>query len=433
MSRLVRRHLARKKPIAGRPSLLGVVASLMVASMPALAIAQDGRAVGLTEVEAVRRGLARSAVIDLLEGEVDVARGDEVEVGLWPNPVLSYSREQTYGGPASSVEDYASLSQSFDFAGRRGLRTDAAGRRVRAASHTKRARRLDIEAELRRRFYEVLLLQSRVAAIREWLERVQALEEIVSRRQAAGDVSGYDRLRLESERARVRARLDVEEAALARARARLAALLGHDPASGDAVEVAGTLLPPSSSAVGEALVARVSERPELRALEETLAAAELDERAAARWWLPELALGGGFKTVDLGTERVTGFLLMASIPLPIFDRHQGESLRARGRARIARASLALELAELRGEVRGLAIQTGRLAEAATRFRADAIQPSADLVRAAEAAYGGGELGILELMDAYRGGLDAVLQGLELEANARRSHIEFERAIGGTPR
>lgn len=59
--------------------------------------------------------------------------------------------------------------------------------------------------------------------------------------------------------------------------------------------------------------------------------------------------------------------------------------------------------------------------------------AAELVRTAEAAYAGGELGILELLDAYRGALDAELQALELEWGARRARIEVDRALGGTAR
>ena len=49
---------------------------------------------------------------------------------------------------------------------------------------------------------------------------------------------------------------------------------------------------------------------------------------------------------------------------------------------------------------------------------------------ADAAYRGGELGILELLDAFRGAVDDELQGLELALLARRARIELERAAGG---
>ena len=74
--------------------------------------------------------LARPAVDAVVEGSIGVARGDAVDAGLWPNPELSYAREQTDGGPSASKEDYLSVSQTVDFSGRRRLERRAAGRRV---------------------------------------------------------------------------------------------------------------------------------------------------------------------------------------------------------------------------------------------------------------------------------------------------------------
>jgi cobalt-zinc-cadmium efflux system outer membrane protein len=52
-----------------------------------------------------------------------------------------------------------------------------------------------------------------------------------------------------------------------------------------------------------------------------------------------------------------------------------------------------------------------------------------LVRTAKAAYKGGEIGILELLDAYREEADTLTRALELEKRARQAHIELERLTG----
>ena len=122
-----------------------------------------------------------------------------------------------------------------------------------------------------------------------------------------------------------------------------------------------------------------------------------------------------------------------AVPFPLFDRGQDEALRGDGRARAARARLVLETDAATAEVRGLHAQAAALAEAARRFRAEALDTSRRLIATAEAAYRGGELGILELVDAHRGALDAELQALELELTARRARLDLELATGGTTR
>ena len=59
-----------------------------------------------------------------------------------------------------------------------------------------------------------------------------------------------------------------------------------------------------------------------------------------------------------------------------------------------------------------------------------MEPAAELVAIADAAYQEGEYGILELLDAHRVTLGAQTRLLELSAAARRAAIELDRVIGG---
>jgi cobalt-zinc-cadmium efflux system outer membrane protein len=118
------------------------------------------------------------------------------------------------------------------------------------------------------------------------------------------------------------------------------------------------------------------------------------------------------------------------LPLPLFDRHQDEALRARAEERLAWGRSAEALAMAEGEVRGLWAESRRLTTAARHYREQTARTSAVLVRTAEAAYRGGELGILELLDAHRSVLEDELQALDLEMAARRARIELDRITGG---
>lgn len=415
-------HRRDAAPTTRRPTLARcLLAAAMLA--PAIARAQ------LTEEESVQRALARPEVRDLLEGAVDVARADALRAGLWPNPVAGWSRESTRGGPNAATDDLATVSQGLDLSGRLGLRAEAGARGVDAARARGAAARLAMEVEVRLRFGEALAAARRVTAAREAVTRISELATAVGRRQAAGDASGYDRARLERERASFAARLAVEEADAARAAASLAGALGSESLP----ELAGEVLPAAALPGLEPLRAALASRPDLKALALEAEAGDLQGRAGGRGWLPELTLSGGYKGTTSGGERLDGFVVGISLPLPLFDRTQDEALRGAGRARAARAKLKLEAGLASAEVRGLHARAAGLAEAARRFRADTADGVRTMAASVEAAWRAGELGVLELVDAHRNALDAALQAVELELQARRARLDLDLATGGTTR
>ncbi len=413
-----------EKPTAARFLLAAVLAF----ATPTLA---DEAPPPLDEDEAVRRAQARPALDDELRARVDLARADEVAARRWPNPEASWSHEEVRVAGGTERQDIAVLSQRFDLSGRRGLRGDAAARRVEAADAETALLRLDVEAEARRAFADALAQERRVAIVRAAVERLEGVAAAVARRAASGDVAGYDRRRVERERLTVLGRLDVEEGALARARARLAALIGAaDPAAPLALRGDLTAAAPPPLAT---LAERLPSRPDLRALALEARSGELAARAAGRWFIPDVELGGGLKTIDVGSRRDSGFAAALTIPIPLFSRDQDERLRGDARARAARGRLSLALDAARADVAGLHAEAARLAAAAARYRESGTADAVALLRTAEAAYRGGEVGVLELIDGYRAALDADLSLVELEWAARRARIDLDRTSGGAAR
>jgi len=63
------------------------------------------------------------------------------------------------------------------------------------------------------------------------------------------------------------------------------------------------------------------------------------------------------------------------------------------------------------------------------YKQKAVAETGDLVRIARAAYEGGEVGILELLDAYRTQREVRLRMPEFAATARQSALELERLVG----
>jgi cobalt-zinc-cadmium efflux system outer membrane protein len=396
--------------------------SVLLLALPMAAWTQTP---SLTEAEAVRRALARSELANLEQGALEAARADALAAGQWPNPTLDYSRERLRGSSNASEESWQ-ISQAFDLSGRRGLRREAAERRVEAVSSGNEQRRHELAAETRRRFHETLYRQEVVRAGEAWAQQFVRVERVIDRLARAGEASGFDRRRLLRERQTAEARLASERGELDRARARLLALI--DSSGKEAGEISGALLPAALPPL-DAGLSSLNRRPDLQALARRAEAADLDGRAAARGWLPEVTVGVGPKRVDDGSIREHGTVVSLSLPLPVFDRQQAGGQRAAAEAVHARGEYGLVRARAEGELRGLHRQTERLVAAAADYRARATAASADLLRIAEAAYQGGETSLLELLDAYRGALEATTTVLDLEWKARQARIDYDLLTG----
>lgn len=415
--------LLLRMPLLEKPTmhrLLGVI-GLTATLASGAAAAQTA----LTEQESVRIGLARPDIEEVISAAQAAARSEADAAGRWANPVLEVQRESIPSGAARSTEQSYMLSQQFDVAGKRAMRKDAARERMAAVAADGEQRRLDMGAEIKRRFYEALYRQALVAAAQGWDQRMDGISTTVQKLHKGGEVAGYDRRRIALERAGTQARLRTEQAAFDKAWHQLVGLIGSVPAT----NAPGGRLLPDEAAPLETLLAKLDQRPELRALGRRAAAYAMDQKAAQRGWIPDVTVGVGSKSIDNGLARERGTVVALSLPLPLFDREQAAAGKAAAQAREAGAEARLQRARLEGELRGLWQQVRQLNAAARDYTAQAEQGATDLARIAEASYKGGETGILELLDAYRAVHEAQARALELSWSARQGAIDLDTIAG----
>jgi cobalt-zinc-cadmium efflux system outer membrane protein len=402
------------------PVLLGALAGLaLLAAWPAAHGAEL-----LTEQDAVRRALTRPAFQDALQGGTAAAEADVLEAGLWPNPHFDYEQERTGSADGDITEQRARLAQSFDISGRRALRREAAEQRVAASRHDAAARRTTLSMNVRLAFHDSLGATRRIAVLRDWQAALLRAEDTLTKLQRGGEVSGYDRRRIVRERLSADARLSEALAESERARERLGALTG---VSTEATLVGDPL--PGEPPPLESLLEQVPMRGDLRALAARTQAHDAEGRAAARAWVPDVTLGAGVKRVEEAGRSDSGLLISVSVPIPLFERGQAAGQRAAAQARATQGEYQLALAEAQGELRGFWREAARLRQTALTFAELSPPASEDLVRIAEAAYRGGEIGILELLDAFRSRVEAQTEALELQLKARRARIELDTLVG----
>jgi cobalt-zinc-cadmium efflux system outer membrane protein len=123
-------------------------------------------------------------------------------------------------------------------------------------------------------------------------------------------------------------------------------------------------------------------------------------------------------------------MIAAGITLPLFNRGQADEQSASAKTEIARNRLQLLVQQAQGEVSGLWREVAGLRSAALEAQRGASEEALRMIRIAEAAYEGGELGVLELLDAYRSAHLSEIQALELSVAARLASIELDLLTGG---
>ena len=115
--RVARYHVRpSKKPTFARCFAVAIATLFLAAT----AIAQEADVpAALTERDVVSRVLERAPLTDAIEGEVAIEEGRGRAASAYPNPQLSYMREQTFG-TFGTGEDYLSIAQIIDLGNRRG-------------------------------------------------------------------------------------------------------------------------------------------------------------------------------------------------------------------------------------------------------------------------------------------------------------------------
>jgi outer membrane protein, heavy metal efflux system len=393
---------------------------------------QAARASDLSEARALERARRAAGLDDIARATELRVEGDALAASQWPNPELSWSVE-TLGRPGVDVEQVIGIDQGLDLSGRRSLRQDAIAARARIAREETRRLLAEVSASTRAAYAELLASTARVDALRRWLDGLEAVRDIVDEQVRGGVASSYARSRLAAEEAAGRARLSRASGDLTRAWIHLQGLTELEEGSDPPPALAEPLVPEGPLPALADLLARIDAAPSVQVLDATARAASLDERAAARAWIPALTVGAGYRHVRQDDRDGHGFMVSLAAPLPAFTRGaaaarsaRAERLRARGeRARLSRTLVA--------RLRATHHDAKEAAETASDQRAAVVVASERLCRDARDAYLGGALSLFELLDAHRSLLDARLESIALGLDARAARDTLLNLLeGGIP-
>lgn len=407
-------------------SCVGVV--ILVSSMGALA--QEQSATGaVTLRDALTRALdanpnlrGQRFTLSAADARIDqAAQRPPYEIGLEAENILGTDRLSTFDDAELTLQ----LSTVLELGGKRTRRVDAARFERDVALNQSDAERLDVIAEVTRRFI-------RLAAAQEELRLAQRRLDLANRTFGAVEqrVKAARSPLLENSNASVavdRADLEFKEAesSVRQAWAQLAAMWGETATASGLASAELFDLPDVSNYA--ALSALVEQNPDIVRFASERRVQEAKLRLAEAQRTPDLTLSAGVRRLQ--GDRSNAFVISGSIPLGGGSRAapyvaEAQSLREglQFREQAARTELLAtllvateQLAQHRTEVSTLATKT--------------IPQATEAQKLAEQGYNVGRFSLLELIAAQEQLADVQRQAIQSAAAFHQSLLEIERLTG----
>ena len=418
-------------------TLLLVTALAACASGPVLEAQKTFRTVTLEQAvnEAVQNNLELLAE----RAELSIAEAGMVTARLRPNPVLSggansldwlgtgFNDSNNAGPPEYSVR----VDMPFERGHKRELRIDFADRTRRSAEaqFADAVRKLKLEVLLAS--IDVLEAKSKLTLAKDNLQTLEKLVQLNQQRLSSGAIPPLELTRSRVAMLQYRGNVKSAELALAEARLKLLPLLGKRPGE-DAVDVEDRLgVPPMTDAADLAALQTVARatRPDLEAKRTDVAKSLADLRLQLAEGKVDYTYGVEYRRQQ-GTAGKGNMLgLFFSVPLPVFNRNQGDIARATGEQEKATRALAALETQVAGEVASAYEEFESSRQLLIEIERDLLKPTSDARDGTTYVYQAGATSLLEVLDAQRAFNDTMDTYYSAQATYRRAQIKLALAIG----
>jgi cobalt-zinc-cadmium efflux system outer membrane protein len=400
--------------------------------------AGDAPAGVLTVDDAVREAIDHNLTLVAERFSVSVADARAITARLRPNPVLTVSgmfpSAATLDNGLNPREQVVRTDVLLERGGKRERRIEVAEEAKTVAElqllDTMRTLVLDVQSAA----VEVMLARQNLALARESLDAFDAVVQVNVERVRTGDLAKVELARSRLAALQFQNEVRTQQAKLSIAESRLRTLLGRS--GSEPITVDGALRADRGPVEIADIRRRAREtRPDLRALRADQARTAADARLQIaqgridytvsgelhRQYQPPLTDGHGY---------VYGVYL--SVPLPIFNRNQGEIARANLEAQQAAARVTAREAEVDREV-DAAYQTYLAArEVVSSIEGPMLEQARSVRSATEYSYRRGEASLVELLDAVRAFNETQRAYNEARADFARSLYALDSISGTAP-
>jgi cobalt-zinc-cadmium efflux system outer membrane protein len=373
--------------------------------------------------------LERNPAIAGARSVIEQNEGRRIEAGAYPNPtIVAQTADASIRDPSNGariIERDVRVNQTVEWPGMREARMDAAAAGLSGAAVGLEEAKLNLIAEVKGLFYELLLAERTVDLLQQNLEIVQEVARIVKARVRSGEGPQFEAVKADVEVLKAK-----QEMTKAKNVVRVK-LVGLDTltagALGPRYKVQGDFRSLRDRLDPEQMVARdLSQHPILKRQGKLVEQAELTVTKEQQARVPNVTLFGGYAR-EIGREAV---MAGVSLPTPLWYRQQGHIATALGTQRKEEA----ELIRARNDLTRAINQHAREAETAQDqilvYEEGLLKQAQEALRIAQLSFRQGASSLLDVLDAQR-----VQRQITVDYNLARFELSlaltrFERALGG---
>jgi cobalt-zinc-cadmium efflux system outer membrane protein len=373
---------------------------------------------------------------------VTQASADYLTSSLLPNPSLDVSgsllplRAFTVDRPGGPPQFDVGVGYKLDWLlfGKRVAAMSTASAGVRASQN-------DYEDLIRTRIqdaglavYDVMEAKGLLDMAREDLENLKQVENVTKKAVEKGGKAPLDLNRIRLDLLGRQRLVREAEAALHAAKAKLRSLIGRRDADPSFDVIAPLSVPEHSEALrsDEAYKLAEQNRPDLQALRERIAQAESGLLSERRKAFPEVSTKFGYTRQfqsSNGSPDASCWAVDLEVGLPIFDRNQGNRLKASSILVQNRFGLNTALVDLRAEIEKAAADYRVSLETARSVAEEQLKLAEQVRDAITKAWEGGGRSYIEVLDAQRNYRETYRLFISSRANYHRAVIRLNAAIG----
>lgn len=393
----------------------------------------------LTLDQAVQEAIANNLDLAAEKLNVSVAEAREITARLRPNPLLTVSGQTldilgaTYSPNTPLGPNQLNIHTDFPF--ERGKKREE---RIAVAREDKSLAELGVREVMRQviaavqnAFVDVQQARENLNLASENMKRLDSLVAINEARLKAGDLA-----QVELDRSRVAAlqyRAAVSQAQLQvdQAKIQLQQVMGRRQKNID-IEVSGEMrrdaIPDSREELARKALAR---RPDYLGNQQSQARSRADLRLQLANGKVDYSVGTEFARQSAWGVSGNSVGVYFSVPLPVFNRNQGEIARAQREITLAAARTAALENAIQGEVDKAYRQYTVSRDLLASVESEMLSRARSVRNTTEYSYKRGEASLVEFLDAERAYNDAMRTFNEARANYARSLYLIDTVSGAT--